>query len=68
MRCYRCDDLNLVLAPLWPHERKEYSTAGIVLRICANCGLEQNRVGDDEEMTANEAAFTAPSQQVGSRN
>ena len=50
MRCYRCGEETLVLAPLWPYERTAYVQAGIVMRLCTNCGLEQNHRGHDEHM------------------
>ena len=62
MLCYRCESSALELAPLWPLERKNYEEAGIVLRICMNCGLEQNHSGDDEPLTARQAALEAPSE------
>ena len=62
MLCYRCESCSLELAPLWPLERKNYELAGIVLRICMNCGLEQNHAGDDDPLTAEQAAIEAPSQ------
>ena len=60
MHCYRCEDEELVLAPLWPAERKNYSAAGVVLRQCLNCGLEQNHIGDDEPLEPRKAAELAP--------
>jgi len=61
MRCYRCRSVELVLAPLWPFERDTYKAAGIVLRLCMNCGLEQNHVGHDEYLTPGIASTDAPS-------
>ena len=60
MSCYRCGDDALVLAPLWPYERKIYIEAKIVLRICTNCGLEQNHRGDDEHIEPIAASQEAP--------
>jgi|TARA_R100000049_G_C1910520_1_gene57998 hypothetical protein len=60
MECYRCEDCNLVLAPLWPAERENYAIAGLVLRQCLNCGLEQNHVGDGEPLEPANAAQLAP--------
>ena len=60
MECYRCEDEELVLAPLWPAERANYAIAGLVLRQCLNCGLEQNHVGDDEPLEPANAAELAP--------
>ena len=60
MECYRCMSAELVLAPLWPAERKSYEHAGIVLRLCMNCGLEQNHMGDDEALTSWAASVDAP--------
>ena len=60
MQCYRCESPSLELAALWPEERKNYASAGIVLRLCKNCGLEQNHVGDDESRNPHEAAEVAP--------
>ena len=51
----------MVLAPLWPRERHTYPLAGIVLRLCLYCGLEQNHYGDDEELDPARAAQEAPS-------
>ena len=48
MQCYRCKTEGLVLAPLWPYEKQTYPAIGIVMRICPNCGLEQNHYGDDD--------------------
>ena len=64
MKCYRCGSCELVLAPLWPYERKAYRDAGIVLRIWTGCGLEQNHANDDECLTSDEAAIAAPSESV----
>tara|TARA_R110000751_G_scaffold53186_1_gene115423 strand:+ start:470 stop:652 length:183 start_codon:yes stop_codon:yes gene_type:complete len=50
----------LILAPLWPAERKSYKHAGIVLRLCMNCGLEQNHMGHDEPSTPEIASVDAP--------
>ena len=63
MECYRCEDEELVLAPLWPAERRDYPAAGVVLRQCLNCGLEQNHIGDDETLEPGRAAELAPSHQ-----
>ena len=61
MECYRCEATeDLVLAPLWPAERKNYVIANVVLRQCLNCGLEQNHVGDDEPLESRDAAELAP--------
>jgi len=60
MTCYRCESIDLVLAPLWPADRKSYPQAGIVLRLCMNCGLEQNHSGHDEPLTARQASLEAP--------
>ena len=60
MRCYRCESPSLELAPLWPAERTNYISAGMVLRICMNCGLEQNHAGDDESLDPADAAQDAP--------
>ena len=60
MRCYRCDEESLELAPLWPYERKAYVQAEIVIRICTNCGLEQNHRGHDEHMEPIAASQEAP--------
>lgn len=61
MECYRCYSDDLVLAPLWPQDRNTYSKIGIVMRLCKNCGLEQNHFGDDEPLSASDAATSAPS-------
>jgi hypothetical protein len=61
MNCYRCDSDRLFLAPLWPQDRKTYAAVGIVMRLCNNCGLEQNHRGDDETLDPAEAAVLAPS-------
>jgi hypothetical protein len=50
----------LILAPLWPADRKSYKRAGIVLRLCMNCGLEQNHMGHDEPSTPEIASVDAP--------
>ena len=60
MRCYRCEEESLELAPLWPYERKAYVQAEIVIRICTNCGLEQNHRGHDEHMEPIKASQEAP--------
>jgi hypothetical protein len=60
MTCYRCGEDALVLAPLWPYERKAYVQAGIVMRLCTNCGLEQNHRGHDENMEPISASQEAP--------
>lgn len=60
MRCYRCEEESLELAPLWPYERKAYVQAEIVIRICTNCGLEQNHRGHDEHMEPITASQEAP--------
>ena len=49
-----------MLAPLWPYERKVYVQAGIVMRLCTNCGLEQNHSGHDEHMEPITASQEAP--------
>jgi len=50
----------LILAPLWPADRQSYKHAGIVLRLCMNCGLEQNHMGHDEPSTPEIASVDAP--------
>lgn len=60
MNCYRCDSENLPLAPLTPWERETYSEAGIVMRRCGHCGLEQSHSGDDDLMSSLVAAQEAP--------
>ena len=60
MHCYRCESEVLELAALWPYERKTYVLAGVVLRICMNCGLEQSHMGDDEILEPAQAAEAAP--------
>ena len=60
MECYRCMSAELVLASLWPAERESYQHAGIVLRLCMNCGLEQNHMGHDEPLTPETASRDAP--------
>ena len=45
--------------------RKTYAYAGIVMRICRNCGLEQNHCGKDEPLDPARAAEEAPAHQVG---
>lgn len=65
MNCFRCDSEDLVLAALWPQDRKTYAYAGIVMRLCRNCGLEQNHCGDDEPLDPARAAEEAPAHQVG---
>ena len=60
MTCYRCGEGGLVLAPLWPYERKIYIEAKIVLRLCKNCGLEQNHRGHDEHIEPIAASQEAP--------
>ena len=64
MECYRCNFGVLELAPLWPQDRETYANVGIVIRVCLNCGLEQNHWGDDEPLGAADAAKLAPSRQV----
>jgi len=61
MKCYRCESDDLALAALWPQDRKTYAATSIVMRICKNCGLEQNHCGDDETLDPVEAAESAPS-------
>mgnify|MGYP005812548167 FL=1 len=61
MKCYRCESSELSLAALWPQDRKTYAAIGIVMRLCENCGLEQNHCGDDETTDPAEAAQMAPS-------
>jgi hypothetical protein len=61
VNCYRCASDALILAPLWPEDRKTYAAIGIVMRICKNCGLEQSHCGDDETIDPAEAAQMAPS-------
>jgi hypothetical protein len=51
----------LILAALWPQDRKTYAKLGIVMRQCMNCGLEQNHCGDDEPLAPADAAQQAPS-------
>ena len=63
MKCYRCEFETLVLASLWPQERKQYAEAGIVMRLCTNCGLEQNHGGHDEQLEPYTAAKEAPAYQ-----
>jgi hypothetical protein len=58
--CYLCGAADLELAELWPRDRKLYRTAQIVMRQCQYCGLEQNHVGDDECLSADEASDLAP--------
>ena len=65
MNCYRCDSEDLTLAGLWPQDRKTYAYVGIVMRLCRNCGLEQNHCGDDEPLDPARAAEEAPAHQVG---
>ena len=60
MTCYRCKVEGLVLAPLWPHEKKTYPAIGIIMRICPNCGLEQNHCGDDDITCPATGAALAP--------
>ena len=60
MRCYRCESEDLVLAALTSYEQVEYQKAGIVMRVCQNCGLEQNHAGDDENLSPEYAALVAP--------
>jgi protein-arginine kinase activator protein McsA len=62
MECYHCQSRDLALAALWPYDRKLYAAIGIVMRICKNCGLEQNHCGDDETADPAVAAEIAPSQ------
>ena len=64
MKCFRCDSSSLKLAALFPYERKEYEKADIVLRVCLNCGLEQNHRGLDEPLTAARAAMSAPDKEI----
>jgi len=59
MECYRCESSELVLAPLWPYERKTYQQSGIVMRQCMDCGLEQNHCGHDEPLSPEQAAEEA---------
>lgn len=59
MTCYRCGSTELVLAKLWPQERIDYASAGIILRQCLNCGLEQNHHGDDEPLEPRQASTQA---------
>ena len=59
MECYRCDSPELVLAPLWPYERRIYQESEIVMRQCMNCGLEQNHCGHDEPLSPEQAAEEA---------
>ena len=61
LRCYRCDSADVMLAPLWPEERKQYAISDIVMRQCQNCGLEQNHFNHDEPLTSALAAESAPS-------
>ena len=67
MRCYRCESEDLALAGLWPQDRKTYAYVGIVMRICRNCGLEQNHMGDDEPLDPARAAEEAPDPHMGGR-
>lgn len=60
MKCYRCESDRLELATLWPAERTNYAMAGLVLRLCTNCGLEQSHIGDDEILEPAQAAEFAP--------
>ena len=60
MKCYRCESEDITLAALWPNDRETYAAAGIVMRLCTNCGLEQNHCGDDETIDPAEAAAIAP--------
>lgn len=60
MKCLKCESDDLVLAPLWPLERREYPKVGIVMRRCMDCGLEQNHMALDETLTPEEAAERAP--------
>jgi len=64
MSCYRCESEDLALAALWPQDKKIYATIDIVMRVCKNCGLEQNHQGDDELLSAAEAAAMAPLRQI----
>lgn len=61
MNCYRCQAEDLPLAPLTPQNRKDYPGVNIVLRICRDCGMEQNHAGDDERVSPLVAAQEAPS-------
>lgn len=51
MTCYDCGyTLNLFpLMPLWPKQRRTYVAAGIVMRTCPDCGLDQNHAGDPRD-------------------
>jgi len=60
MECFRCGSNELPLASLWPAERSNYVDAGIVMRQCMNCGLEQNHCGHDEVLLPEDAANSAP--------
>jgi hypothetical protein len=60
MKCFRCGSGDLPLASLWPAERSNYVEAGIVMRQCMNCGLEQNHCGHDEVLLPEDAAHSAP--------
>lgn len=61
LTCYRCKTRgSLVLAHLWPYERIAYVEAGVVMRQCTWCGLEQNHMGDDEVLDPAKAASDAP--------
>ena len=65
LTCYRCQSQKLTLAPLTPWERGEYVKQGLVVRVCMNCGLEQNHMNDGETMSPKEAASTAASKAIG---
>ena len=60
LTCYRCKFEGLVLASLWPYEKKTYPAIDIVMRICPNCGLEQNHYGDDDTASPTMCANLAP--------
>ena len=61
MICYQCgyQVVTFPLVPLWPKQKRDYTAAGIVLRQCPDCGLQQNRVGDDEQIGPAQAAIAA---------
>jgi hypothetical protein len=61
MICYNCGHRANIfpLMPLWPKQKRDYPEAGIVLRQCPDCGLSQNRVGDDELVAPVQAAVAA---------
>lgn len=60
MICYRCGGQSLVLAALSPYERRLYGQCEITLRVCQDCGLEQNHWPGAEIVPPAEAAMKAP--------